>query len=298
MSKIVSPARIPIIILLLAVMLLSLGCTKEATPAVEEPPPKLKVVTTTSLISSIVEAIAGGEAKVANIIPPAQCPGHFDIGPDAIRMLSDGDLFLMHGWQGETFTDKLIESADNPKLKVVVLKAKGNWMTPPVQAEAVGEIASALAEVDHENKVLYEGKAAELKEAIQAKGNELKSVLEANGLTGVKAICAEMQVGFVKWAGFDVVASYGRPDELAPQVLQDLIDTAKEAKVHLVIDNLQSGAKVGVGMAEEIGGATQQVTLSNFPGAFAGTETWAKAIEKNVTLLIEAHARYKAACPP
>jgi hypothetical protein len=33
------------------------------------------------------------------------------------------------------------------------------------------------------------------------------------------------------------------------------------------------------------------VTLSNFPGGFEGTETWAKAIERNVDLLIAAIRR-------
>jgi hypothetical protein len=42
-------------------------------------------------------------------------------------------------------------------------------------------------------------------------------------------------------------------------------------------------------IAKEIGAA--QVTLSNFPGGFEGTETWAQAIAKNVDLLIAAIGR-------
>ena len=289
MSKTRSALKITISILLLALMLLPLACSTETTTAVEEAPPKLKVVTTTSLIASIVEAIGEDKVEVVSIIPPAQCPGHFDIGPAAVQMLAEGDLFLMHGWQGEVFTEKLIKSANNPNLAAVVIKAKGNWMTPPVQAEATQEIAVALSEADPENRAYYEGKATELQEAVQAKGKELKTWLEASGANKINVICAEMQLGFVKWAGFNVVGSYGRPEDLAPQAIKALVDKAREVNVALVIDNLQSGVKAGQGTAEEIG--AEQVTISNFPGGFPNTETWAKAIEKNVNLLLGALER-------
>ncbi|MDO9573507.1 MAG: zinc ABC transporter substrate-binding protein, partial [Candidatus Contubernalis sp.] len=63
------------------------GCTPAATA-------KLKVVTSTSLIASIVERVGGDRVDVVNIIPPAQCPGHFDIKPGDIQKLADADLFI------------------------------------------------------------------------------------------------------------------------------------------------------------------------------------------------------------
>ncbi len=81
-------------VILLTLAVLPLGCAREATP-------QLKVVTTTSLISSIVEKVGGDKVEVANIIPPAQCPGQFDVKPSDVQMLADAKLFLMHGWQGE-----------------------------------------------------------------------------------------------------------------------------------------------------------------------------------------------------
>jgi zinc transport system substrate-binding protein len=55
----------------------------------------------------------------------------------------------------------------------------------------------------------------------------------------------------------------------------------------LVIDNLQSGATtISAAMIQDIGAL--QVTISNFPGGFENTETWEKAIDKNVDLLLEA----------
>jgi zinc transport system substrate-binding protein len=275
-------------VLLLTLVVLPLGCTSEATP-------NLKVVTTTSLIASIVEKVGGDKVQVANIIPPAQCPGHFDVKPSDIQMLADAQLFLTHGWQGEMFSTDLIESADNPELKVVSLNIPGNWMTPTVQAQAVGNITSTLAEIDPQNASYYQNNARSQQAAITAKGNELKARLEAGNLSQFNVICSEQITGLVQWTGLNVIASYGRPEDLSIKDLQDLIEKAKEASVALVIDNLQSGFNAGEAMVQEIGAI--QVTLSNFPGGFDNTETWEKAAEKDVDLLLEALASYQVNKP-
>ena len=275
-------------VLLLTLVVLPLGCTSEATP-------NLKVVTTTSLIASIVEKVGGDKVQVANIIPPAQCPGHFDVKPSDIQMLADAQLFLTHGWQGEMFSTDLIESADNPELKVVSLNIPGNWMTPTVQAQAVGNITSTLAEIDPQNAGYYQNNARSQQAAITAKGNELKAWLEAGNVSQINVICSEQIAGFVQWAGFNVTATYGRPEDLSIKQIQELIDQAKKAGVALVIDNLQSGFNAGEAMVKEIGAV--QVTLSNFPGGLDDTETWEKAVEKDVDLMLEALASYQSNKP-
>jgi len=266
-------------VILLTLVVLPLGCTSEPTP-------NLKVVTTTSLIASIVEKVGGDKVDVTNIIPPAQCPGHFDVKPSDMKVLSDAKLFLMHGWQGELFTQQLIQSANNPELKVVALNIAGNWMTPTVQAQAVGNITSALAEIDPQNAGYYQSNANSELAAITAKGNELEAKLAAGNLSQVNILCDAQITDLVQWAGFNVVASYPRPEDISAKKMQELIDQGKQAGVALVISNLQSGTSdAGVTMANEIGAV--QVTLSNFPGGFDNTETWEKAIEKDVNLMLE-----------
>jgi len=272
-------------VLLLTLVVLSLGCTSEATS-------NLKVVTTTSLISSIVEKVGGDKVDVASIIPPAQCPGHFDVKPSDIQMLADAKLFLMHGWQGEMFSTDLVKSANNPELKVVILNIPGNWMTPTVQAQAVGNITSSLAEIDPQNASYYQSNAESELAAITAKGNELKAKLAAGNLSQVNVLCDAQITDLVQWAGFNVVASYPRPEDISAKKMQELIDQGKQAGVVIVIGNLQSGTPdVGVTIASGIGAV--QVTLSNFPGGFDDTETWEKAIEKDVNLMLEALATYR-----
>ena len=272
------------VLLVVAVLILSLaggwllgGCSPEATQ-------KLKVVTSTSLIEDIVERVGGDEVDVVNIIPPAQCPGHFDVKPGDIQSLADADLFLMHGWQGEKFTEDLIASAKNPTLTVVKVGVEGNWMVPLMQQQAADVIAGALAQVDAENGSYYLKSAAEYKDMVSAENTKMIAKMAQENLSAVNVMCAEQQAGFIEWAGFNIIATFGRPDELTPQVVKELVDKGREEKVTVIIDNMQSGKDAGAGIAEELG--CERIILSNFPGGFENTGTWEKAVEYNVDLLL------------
>lgn len=271
--------RLTAVIALLMVLVLIAGCAAKESN-------KLKVVTGTSLINNIVQEVGGDKVEVVNIIPPGSCPGHFDLKPDDVQKLATAQLFLLHTWQGEMFTRDLIDSVRNEQLAVMPVDVAGNWMAPPAQKEAVQKIAAVLAEKDPANKTYYEQNAARIAANVEAKGTELLGKLNAASAANVKVICADMQQGFLKWAGFDVVATYGRQEELTPQVMQNLVVQGRQAGVKLVVDNLQSGPETGAGIARELGAA--RVTLSNFPGAFPQTDTWSSAVEKNVDLLVSA----------
>jgi zinc transport system substrate-binding protein len=267
-----------ILFISLVVCLAFSGCTTLTTG-------KLNVVTSTSLLAFIVENTGGNLVDVVNIIPPSQCPGHFDVKPGDIQKLSEADIFFMHGWQGEKFSTDLIESAQNPDLTVAVVDIQGNWMTPPVQIEATDKITSELCQIDSTNSSAYQESADTYKNTITVTGDELTTILNEANTSNVNVLCAEQQMGFVKWTGLNVIGTFGRPDSLTPQVIKELVDTGKAENVTLIIDNLQSGKDAGASIAEELG--CNRIILSNFLGGFDNTETWEKAIKKNVELILE-----------
>ncbi|MFC1918432.1 metal ABC transporter substrate-binding protein [Chloroflexota bacterium] len=253
---------------------------------------ELKVVTSTSLIAQITERVGGETVDVVNIIPPSQCPGHFDVKPGDIQKLAEADLFLLHGWQGEKFSQELIDSANNPDLVAVKVDVKvegnTNWMTPPVQQAAVDRIVDALSQLDAENSAAYQERAADYKAAVEDKEGEIALRIAEGDFPGINVMCNEQLLGFVQWTGLNIVAVYGRPDSLTPQVVKELVDTGREENVTLIIDNLQSGKDGGVGIAEELG--CKRVIFTNFPGGFDGNETWEKAIDYDIGLILEAIA--------
>jgi zinc transport system substrate-binding protein len=271
---------VPVIlaVLILANLFTLSSCTQQSAD----------IMAGSSLIANIIQDVADDKVETRTLIPPGTCPGHYDVKPSDIVALANSKALFIHDYQ-ENFENitGLIEAAENPDLIIKVLNVTGNWMTPPVQAEAVDKIAQALGEIDPENAAYYEGKADERAQAILAKGEEVEDRLLEAEVDEVKVICADMQAGFVGWAGFNITATYGRPEELSPADVEQLVTDAIEAGVALVIDNLQSGATAtSETMAQDIGAI--QVTISNFPGGLENTETWEKAIDKNVDLLLEA----------
>jgi len=257
-------------------------------------PTSVDIMAGSSLISNIVQDVADGKLETRTLIPPGVCPGLYDVKPSDIEALANSTALFIHDYQQNFQNIKdAIEAAENTDLIIVAINVTGNWMVPSVQAEAVDKIAQALSELDPENAAYYAGNATERAQAILAYGDEVKNTLQGAGVEGVKVICADMQEGFVEWAGFDVVATYGRPEDLSPAQMDELVTEAKEAGVALVIDNLQSSATTtGETMAQDIGAI--QVTISNFPGGFDNTETWEKAIDKNVDLLLGALSEWRA----
>ena len=268
-------------LLLVAILVGLLGCAQSTQPSVD-------IMAGSSFIANIVQDVAGDKVETRTLIPPGVCPGHYDVKSSDIEALASSKALIIHNYQ-QNYQNIVgaVEAAENPDLVITVLNVTGNWMVPAVQAEGVGEIAEALGEIDPENVAYYQQRATERAQAISTKGEQVQQRLTDAGVEGVKVLCAEMQAGFVSWAGFDIVATFGRPEDLTPAQVADLIDEAQGAVVALIIDNLQSGSTtLGASLEQDV--AAIPVTISNFPGGLADTETWEKAIDRNVDLLLAA----------
>ncbi|MGI9862483.1 metal ABC transporter substrate-binding protein [Moorella naiadis] len=268
------------IVLLILALFIATGCDSQ------QPGSKFKVVTGTTLLMTAVQEVGGDRVEVKNIIPPGICPGHFDIKPSDVAMLGQARVFLMHDWQGQLFTKELVASAKNPGLEVVSVAIKGNWMAPPVWQEALRNVAGILGEKDPGNKDYYQTNAQKAVDQTAKVAREMQGRLQAAGAGKVTVLCSNQQEGFVRWAGLQVAGTYGRPEELTPQRVRELVDKGRQAGVKLIIDNLQSGPEAGAGIAKELG--VRRVTLSNFPGGLPGTDKWEQAVQKNVELLLAA----------
>ncbi len=276
-------------LVLLPTVLIQWQFPTQARPgSTEQPIEKVNIVAGSSLITDIIQDIADGKLKAYTVIPPGMCPGHYDVKPSDIETLTNSRVLIIHNWQQNMKNIiGLVEAADNPDLVIKVIDVPDMPMVPQVQAETIDKIAQALGEIDPENAEYYQERAAERTQAILAKGEEVKDKLQDANVSGVKVLCVEYQAGFAEWAGFDVVDTYGRPGDLSVADVEQLVTDAREAVAALVIDNLQSGAiATSETMAQDIGAI--QVTISNFPGGLENTETWEKAIDKNVDLLLEA----------
>ncbi|MEW6141949.1 MAG: metal ABC transporter substrate-binding protein [Chloroflexota bacterium] len=272
------------IFLIIAAVVISLiliaGCRPAASPG-------LKVVAGTSQITVMAREVGGDRVSVTNFVPAGVCPGQCDVKPGDVEALTQAKALIIHDYQqAQKDVKALVEAARSPGLITRVIAAQGGQMTPAYQAEATDKVAAALAEIDPSNADFYKQRAAVRKAAIRAKADEVKQRLNNAGIQGTKVIAMSHQADFLKWAGFDVVASYGPSEGFTPAIIADLVARGKAAGVVLVVDNLQSGPDAGESIAQEIKAA--HVALSNFPGAFPNTDTWEKAVDENVRIILAA----------
>ncbi|MEA3253556.1 MAG: metal ABC transporter substrate-binding protein [Chloroflexota bacterium] len=265
-------------VLLLGALLVPLSCARPATD----------IVAGSSTIADIAQDVAGDKLEVRCLIPPGMCPGHYDVKPSDVEAVANSKALIIHNWQQKMANiTGLIEAADNPDLVIKIIDIMDAPMIPDVQSETVDKVTQALSELNPGDAAYFQQRADERKQVVLAKGEEIQNRLEEAGVSGVKVLSSNMQAGFIKWAGFDVVATYGRPEELSVADVEKLVNQARQAGVALVIDNLQSGGtKNSEAMARDIGAA--QVSISNFPGGFEGAETWIETVDKNVDLILEA----------
>ena len=245
---------------------------------------KITVVCTTTLLETLTEEIGGEYVEATSLVQPGICPAFFDIKPSDVYEVSNASLILYSGI--EPWLDDLVQSSGNTSVRKVLLQ--GEWNTPERAAQIVAEIAAVLAEVDPHHASQYETNAKSIIDELECTGETIQQRAGSLDIVNTEVICMQWQVPFVEWVGFDVIATYGPPGGLSMKDIAKIINDGKDAT--LVIDNLQSGTKIGSQIASEIG--ANHVILTNFPNAIPGTETISSMIEYNAEQLFNAAKAY------
>ncbi len=244
------------------------------------------IVTSTTDISSVVEMIAPEDAKVINIVPGGMCPGHFDLSPVEANLIFLSDLIIYHGYESWF---KKIEKLDLD-IDIVDLKTDGNWMIPDVYLKGAREISEIL-------KSEYGSDSISIKE-INRRYEELKMDMdslsniisrEKEPIKGVKVICNEHQKDFLEFLGVEVVCVFSPGEDISLKEIAEVIKTGRDKNARLVVDNLQSGQKVGRTIADEL--KINYVILSNFPEENDYKTTLLNNINLLLDILSDRHTR-------
>jgi zinc transport system substrate-binding protein len=257
------------------------------------PAEPLRVVATTSLLASLLKDIGGQRVQISVLIPPASCPGHFDLRPGDVTTISRSGVLFAH--QFERFVDRIGEVAGK-QVRVYRIAVQGNWLVPTTYAQAAEKVADILSRIDPAGRAIYQRNLQQLRLRASQLDTELKAHLKRAGVTAnTPVVGSEMLEPLLRWMGLKVIATYGRAEDLTPTEWQRVTASARGVGVRLVIDNLQSGANTGVELARELG--AQHVMLSNFPGGFPNTSSWESCLRENVRRVIEAVKVQKRAKP-
>jgi zinc transport system substrate-binding protein len=238
----------------------------------------ISIFTSTTDISSVVEMIAPDDVKVYNLVPGGMCPGHFDLSPLEANKLFLSDLIIYHGFECWLKRVKGLKL----DVKIVDLQTDGNWMIPDVYQKGALEIYDILKREYSSDSVSIrqiDKKYENFKMSVDSISNIVRKKKES--IKGVKVICNEHQKDFLLFLGVEVSAVFYPGDEISLKEIAQTIKVGREKNVQLVVDNSQSGRKVGRTIADEL--KSKYVVLSNFPEE----KGYKVTLLNNIDLLLE-----------
>jgi len=247
------------------------------------------IVTTTSVISSIVEDIAGDLVDVEYIVPPSLCPGHYDIRPSDVELVRSADLILKHGMGGEWWFSNLIDTANQSgDLFVPIVSVGADWNTPDGAKLVYENVANAIMEylgIDVSDRL------ESCLGAIEDMKSELLKIADENNFKDIPVVVMLWQKPFVEFLGFKIVAVLKPPEKLSESDIMEIEDNATKYGAKLVIDNMHSGTSVGERIAEDVDAV--HVVLINFPGVVPEAKNLTEMMMYNAKLLEDAVEEYE-----
>ncbi len=272
-------------IIFLTIFISGFFCYKnQLFPAALKDNGNITIVTTTSLISAIIEAIAQDKIEVVTIVPEYACPGHFDITPASVEALAQADFFIAQGLKGEFIVDRMFELNKNNSSKKIILDVEGNWMLPDVHIKASDRILEFLCRIKPQFEEFFISNALRYKNDIKESVRKIKKEAANINIGKYKVVSAQMQKDFLTWLGCKVAASYPRAEDISLSKLRDVIDISRKEGIVLVVDNLQSGATVGVPISEEL--KIPHIAIVGFPQHFNGELSYPETLTENAFKII------------
>lgn len=220
---------------------------------------KMIITVTTSNIGEIVKIIGGDKVDVNILLKPLTCPSNIDITPEMAEKAKKSNLILRHKW--EKWLGKLkIEAGDRGKLYKEI-ETEGNWMIPHIHIRAAEEIRDLLTRLDIENSEYFENNYTDYAYNVNFSAKDIQKEL-GDKAYGVKVICNDKIKDFLESCGFEVVAEYGKQEDITVKKMAYLISEGKKHNVKVIIDNLQAGPATGRELAENLG--AKRTVISNF----------------------------------
>lgn len=217
------------------------------------------IVASDTILSGMIASLLPPKRYfVEAMLPPGQCPGHYDVKLSDIERIKKAHLIV--SFKGMPFMDNAGPAGKNQLL----MDAGGrNWMAPESYIHGLTILAEGLSERFPEDKDEIMRRKEETIRLVRTAANSLLEKIERVGITGKAIIASSMQKETLEWMGFRVMAEYGRPEAMSARKFARLSKIARDQHAIVVVDNLQSGPYAGKGIAEALG--VPHVVLTNFP---------------------------------
>ncbi len=277
---------------------------------------KIRVVTTTTDLKALTEAVGGGLVEVDALARGNQNPHDLEVRPSLMVKVRRADVLVLNGLELDQWADVVVQGANNPKVipgapgrvdasaGILVLEVPathvdrsmgdvhpvGNphYSLDPGLAPAVtANILEGLVRVAPEYRAMFERNRAEFL-------GRLEPALRGWSATLAPFKGAPVVVYHAQWAylltrfGLTQVGTVEERPGIppAPGHVAKLIQLMKDEKVKVLIVEPWSDYKLAERIAQEAG--AQVVLLATGVGAVKGAETYLDAVDYDVKTLAKA----------
>jgi len=262
--------------LVLAVLIISWLCPIGRGDALAESvKSQYLIVASDTLLSGMAGSLLPARRySIEAILPPGQCPGHYDVKLSDIEKVQRADLVIsfraMHFMEKANGSNRLVMDNDGR-----------NWMAPDFHILGLSRMADELAlRFPADRHEIMKRKKAAVR-LIRAEAKKLRQKAEQAGLSGCAVLASSLQKEPLEWMGLRVSGTYGRPESMSARDVVRLVRIGRDERVIAVVDNLQSGPDTGKRIAETLD--RPHIVLSNFPSERGYLATLQENVEAVLT---------------
>jgi zinc/manganese transport system substrate-binding protein len=299
--------------LLTVILGLSLAWAMLGRPSAEAQ--KLRVVTTTTDLKALTEAVTGDLADVDAMARPNQNPHDLEVRPSLMLKVRRADAMIVNGLELDDWADVVAQGANNsnvipgapgridasrglavlevPKTRVdrsmgdVHPLGNPHYTLDPGMAPAVTQnILEGLARIGPQHRAAFERNRQQfLARLEEAMGRWNKTLEPYKG--GPVVVGHAMWIYLLTRFGLVQVGTIEERPGIPPTAnhLAKLINLMKEDKVKVIVAEPWSDLKLIQRVAQDAG--AQPVILASSVGAVKGTDTFIEAVDFNVKALAQ-----------
>jgi ABC-type Zn uptake system ZnuABC Zn-binding protein ZnuA len=279
-------------------------------------PQRLAVVTTTSDLKSLVEAVAGDRVQVTSLVPPAMDAEDYQPRPQDLARLKEARMVVRVGLDYDLWLDRLLQQADRPALRrgreghvdasfaVALLELRGAavgdqgghahgsgnphyWLDPANAQIITGTMLQALVRLDPSNGGYYEARRIAFLDRLATRllgWEEALAPLRGRPLLAYHNSWAYFARRFRLNIAGTIEPKAGVPPSSAH--LGALLRTLREQRVRLIVKQPFEPDKVPAFLAERTGGIV--VVLAASVGSVPEANDYFALFDFNVRALLRA----------
>lgn len=258
------------LIMILSMIFMISGCNENNVTD----PDKLSIVAVSFPEYDFARAVAGDSAQIKMLIPPAGETHGYEPTVSDIKAVSNCDLFIYTGGESDSWTENLLNSANNKNLKTLAMTDSVEthendthnhdrytfdehvWTSPDNAVSIVNTIKDTLIEIDAENKETFEKNSKAYCESLKKLDKDIRTITENTDKNTIVFGDRFPLTYFAEAYSLEYMAAFSgcsEDTEAGAQTIAQLIDYVKEKNIPIIFINELSNTSIADQIAKETG---------------------------------------------